>query len=256
MCIRDRSIAKGVGFRFCDLTSVFDRKYFEDYNTIQPPTLMHLSVNFRSHGRILDLANSIVTLLEIFFPQTIDKMKKERSNLDGPKPMIINSADLELLFLVLFGEDQYKSQQQGGMLSKPPLEFGCNQVIIVRDQESKKLVPKMLQHALCLTIYEAKGLEFDDVILFNFFNDSTMKPNLYNLLNLLKISEQAINKDDFLKDVTMHQIIEKYEMQKSEKSEEEKEEQKQEKEEEQEKTKISVKDDVKCFGVEEHDGMI
>lgn len=31
-------------------------------------------------------------------------MKKERSNLDGPKPMIINSADLELLFLVLFGE--------------------------------------------------------------------------------------------------------------------------------------------------------
>ena len=29
---------------------------------------MHLSINFRSHGRILDLANSIVTLLEIFFP--------------------------------------------------------------------------------------------------------------------------------------------------------------------------------------------
>ena len=31
-------------------------------------------------------------------------MKKERSNLDGPKPMIINSCDVELLFLVLFGE--------------------------------------------------------------------------------------------------------------------------------------------------------
>jgi len=28
----------------------------------------------------------------------------------------------------------------------------------------------MLQHALCLTIYEAKGLEFNDVILFNFFS--------------------------------------------------------------------------------------
>lgn len=25
---------------------------------------------------------------------------------------------------------------------------------------------------LCLTVYEAKGLEFDDVILFNFFKDS------------------------------------------------------------------------------------
>jgi DNA helicase IV len=30
----------------------------------------------------------------------------------------------------------------------------------------------MLQHALCLTIYEAKGLEFNDVILFNFFEES------------------------------------------------------------------------------------
>lgn len=25
---------------------------------------------------------------------------------------------------------------------------------------------------LCLTVYEAKGLEFDDVILYNFFEDS------------------------------------------------------------------------------------
>jgi len=43
-------------------------------------------------------------------------------------------------------------------VKKSPLEFGCDQVIIVRDQESKNRVPPMLQHALCLTIYEAKGL--------------------------------------------------------------------------------------------------
>lgn len=60
----------------------------------------------------------------------------------------------------------------------------------------------MLQHALCLTIYEAKGLEFDDVILFNFFSDSPMKANFYNLFNLLKISEQSVSKDEFLKNVT------------------------------------------------------
>lgn len=53
-----------------------------------------------------------------------------------------------------------------------PLEFGCNQVIIVRDQESKEKLPSVLQHALVLTVYEAKGLEFDDVILYNFFSDS------------------------------------------------------------------------------------
>jgi hypothetical protein len=32
----------------------------------------------------------------------------------------------------------------------------------------------MLQHALCLTILEAKGLEFDDVVLYNFFSDSAI----------------------------------------------------------------------------------
>lgn len=38
-------------------------------------------------------------------------------------------------------------------MKRPPLEFGCDQVIIVRDQESKKKIPSILQHALCLTIY-------------------------------------------------------------------------------------------------------
>lgn len=42
----------------------------------------------------------------------------------------------------------------------------------MRDQESKLYVPEFLQNMLCLTVYEAKGLEFDDVILFNFFEDS------------------------------------------------------------------------------------
>ena len=42
----------------------------------------------------------------------------------------------------------------------------------MRDQESKQRVPAFLQNMLCLTVYEAKGLEFDDVILFNFFADS------------------------------------------------------------------------------------
>ena len=33
-------------------------------------------------------------------------------------------------------------------------------------------MPEFMRDMLCLTVYEAKGLEFDDVILFNFFRDS------------------------------------------------------------------------------------
>ena len=50
---------------------------------------MQLTQNFRSHSRILDMANSVVSLLELLFPKTIDKLKKETSSLDGPKPIVI-----------------------------------------------------------------------------------------------------------------------------------------------------------------------
>jgi hypothetical protein len=69
--------------------------------------------------------------------------------------MILSQSDEELLFYVLSGDEQKKTEPQ---IKKSPLEFGCDQVIIVRDQESKAKIPAMLQHALCLTVYEAKGL--------------------------------------------------------------------------------------------------
>ena len=39
-----------------------------------------------------------------------------------------------------------------------------------------------MQSMLCLTVYEAKGLEFDDVILFNFFSRGEIKAAQWKLL--------------------------------------------------------------------------
>jgi len=39
-----------------------------------------------------------------------------------------------------------------------------------------------MKDMLCLTVYEAKGLEFTDVILYNFFKDSKCE-NQWKLLN-------------------------------------------------------------------------
>ena len=36
---------------------------------------------------------------------------------------------------------------------------------------------------LCLTVYEAKGLEFDDVILYNFFHLGDVTKSQWKLLN-------------------------------------------------------------------------
>ena len=66
------------------------------------PSVLQLTKNFRSHRRILDIANSVVSLLELLFPKTIDKLMKENSDEDGPKPIFIDSSNddkaIELLF--------------------------------------------------------------------------------------------------------------------------------------------------------------
>lgn len=88
-----QTIAKGVGFRFCDLKSLFNPQAFNNSLNLKNPVIKHLTVNFRSHNNILQLANSIVSSLEILFPKTIDRLKKEISDLHGPKPMILSSSD-------------------------------------------------------------------------------------------------------------------------------------------------------------------
>lgn len=94
-----QTIAKGIGFRFYDLKQVFSRTNYDlNYmNSFQVPKVLQLTKNFRSHSRILDMANSIVSLLELCFPLTIDKLMKEQSDLEGPKPIIIDQATTEQL---------------------------------------------------------------------------------------------------------------------------------------------------------------
>ncbi|CAD8176793.1 unnamed protein product [Paramecium octaurelia] len=198
-----QNIAKGVGFRFQDLKSLF-RKPEITYNAKQNDLKIHqLTINFRSHNNILQLANCLVSILEIFFPNTIDKLKKERSNISGPKPILVNG-DKDELFYLLSGEQADKNQQVGQRL---PIEFGCNQVVLVKDQDSKKDIPSILQHALVLTIYEAKGLEFDDVILYNFFQDHYIGDTQWKLLQTCEILDEEISKEKFMDSCTKHQTL-------------------------------------------------
>lgn len=191
-----QTISKGVNFRFSDIREMFKGGELH----LEQPTLMQLTVNFRSHNSILQLANSLVSALEQFFPKTIDRLKKERSNLVGPKPLLIDHNDVDVLFMLL-SEDAKQSPESLDIAARPKLEFGCDQVIIVRDQAEKENIPKMLQHALCLTVYEAKGLEFEDVILFNFFSSCPIDDR-WTLLKHLAVTEEEMDLDVFLASVS------------------------------------------------------
>lgn len=81
--------------------------------------------NFRSHARILDLANSVVNLLEVIFPKTIDKLMKEISDLDGAKPIVIDTVDSEK-FKDLLNKYLVWGDSSDSGTSKAGKQLGCN----------------------------------------------------------------------------------------------------------------------------------
>jgi hypothetical protein len=92
-----------VGARFLDLRHIFANV---DYET---PKIVQLTKNYRSHGRILDVANSVVDLIELFFPKTIDKLQKEESELSGMIPLVIMPLDNRSLRTLFMGASIYSN---------------------------------------------------------------------------------------------------------------------------------------------------
>ena len=116
-------------------------------------------------------------IIELYFPKTIDKLQRESSKSIGPKPIVLNGFK---------GEDLEKMMMASSQSTTP--KFGCNQVVIVRNQETKNTLPLFLKKALCLTVYEAKGLEFDDVILYDFFTESLCEGQ-WRIINDIEVTK-------------------------------------------------------------------
>ena len=163
-----QSIMRGIAFRFEDLKSLFHHaKEAADMigHRLQlrvPKKLYQLTYNYRSHSGILHLASSVVDLLLHYFPESFDNLKKDEGLFDGPRPVLIESCSPSDLALLLQGNHRESSR----------IEFGAHQVVLVASNEARNKLPDELQQALVMTIYEAKGLEFDDVLIYNFFKDS------------------------------------------------------------------------------------
>jgi hypothetical protein len=88
-----QTIAHGIGFRFQTLKDIFYhhvlREEAEEDKTLYMPEMFSLTINFRTHNGILRLARSIVDLVLKIFPNSIDRMKSERSEFDGPRPLFL-----------------------------------------------------------------------------------------------------------------------------------------------------------------------
>ena len=165
-----QSVMRGIAFRFSDLRSLFYymRESLEskgqEADVVVPDRVYELTHNYRSHAGILNLASSVTDLLSHFFPESFDQMARDQGLFDGPKPVLLESCSFSDLAGILRGHKRETS----------PIEFGAHQVILVASEEVRNSLPEELRlaRALVMTIYEAKGLEFDDVLIYNFFKDS------------------------------------------------------------------------------------
>ena len=167
-----QSIMRGISFRFDDLKNLFYHAKEalatkEGYQNLipVPKKLYQLTHNYRSHAGILYLASSVVDLLLYFFPDSFDRLQKDEGLFEGPKPVLLELCSPTDLALILQGNQRQSSR----------IEFGAHQVVLVASNEAREAMPDELKQGLVMTIYEAKGLEFDDVLIYNFFKDSQVK---------------------------------------------------------------------------------
>ncbi|KAH3763650.1 P-loop nucleoside triphosphate hydrolase superfamily protein [Pelomyxa schiedti] len=183
-----QTIHQGVNFHFEALKDMFF-EIMVGKNARNVPQVLFLARNYRTHAGICRLANVITETIIRFFPNSIDKLPPESAPGSGNlRPIFlrggISAGTLSQLFR--FGRKD------------PQISFGAGQVMLVRNQEAKKNMLEQVESGLVLTILEAKGLEFNHVLLVNFWHDSIAKHKWRTLVSILKNEEKPTMVDDKL----------------------------------------------------------
>jgi superfamily I DNA/RNA helicase len=173
-----QTISKTNSFRFCDLNSIYYiakeiNNIIKNKNAvdIKEPKEIQTNLNFRCHYPVLKLAHLIFEMIFLLFPQTLDKVKCDfTKDISGYQPSIIT--DLDSFIKKLTGEVNEKNNIDKNN-NKKEFTFAFNHCFICRNIESeKRLSEKYNKKILASTITESKGMEFEIVIIYNFFKDA------------------------------------------------------------------------------------
>ncbi|KAL1686635.1 P-loop containing nucleoside triphosphate hydrolase protein, partial [Schizophyllum commune] len=160
-----QTISVGSAFRFNDLKAYLHRLEEKHNSAIdrRPPRSFQLTTNYRSHAGIVDCAQTVIDLITTYWPDSIDQLAREEGEVAGVKPV----------FLTGWSSDTLCYEQFLFTTSGNAIEFGAKQCILVRHEEARRRLRSRVGNiGLIMTLYQSKGLEFDDVILYDFFQDS------------------------------------------------------------------------------------
>ncbi|KAI3730438.1 hypothetical protein L1987_61608 [Smallanthus sonchifolius] len=167
-----QTIARGIDFRLQDIRSLFYKEFLTSRTTGKQEKgliseIFQLKQNFRTNTGVLDLAQSVIDILYCYFSHSVDILEPESSLISGEAPVLLE-----------FGNDENAIVKilDGSGSGAEIVGFGAEQVILVRDDIAKHEICEYIgKQALVLTTEECKGLEFEDVLLYNFFGTSPLK---------------------------------------------------------------------------------
>ncbi|PWA55756.1 uvrD-like Helicase, ATP-binding domain, P-loop containing nucleoside triphosphate hydrolase [Artemisia annua] len=160
-----QTIARGIDFRFQDIRSLFYKEFLSNRTSGKQEKglvseIFQLKQNFRTHAGVLDLTESVIEILYCYFVHSMDILEPETSLISGEAPVLLESGNDENAIVTIFGDTGTSGEI----------------VILVRDDCAKAEICDYIgKNALVLTIVECKGLEFQDVLLYNFFGTSPLK---------------------------------------------------------------------------------
>lgn len=145
-----QAVEEGVDFRFEDVRVVAHQMVPDKKFRPEKPKL--LRVNFRSHAGVLNLAAGVLDIMFKAFPASAKELPKDEGLFRGPRPALFSNLSNEDLQDLL--------QKQTGAV-----------ILAMNDSTVETLQRTFGETATIMSIRESKGLEFDHVILVNFFSD-------------------------------------------------------------------------------------
>ena len=151
-----KQIINPSGFRWEEL-----RQHFY-HREISVPGICFLRLNFRSSGSIVELSNILLELKSRLLGSHADEQTEDWKYKGRPPIVIRDIAEAQML-------ESIRST-------------GASKTILVRSENEKQRLQMQLETELVFTIYEAKGLEFDTVLLWKFSSNLRTKDTWASIL--------------------------------------------------------------------------
>jgi hypothetical protein len=146
-----QSVVEGVEFRFEEVRSVASFVAGPDRRHLVPQRPLIVNVNFRSHAGIMNVAAAVLSRMFVAFPDSAKQLKEDRGLFLGPRPGVLYKVKLPLFV--------------------EALATVLNGTRVVVHDDQKLRCEQLLNYKLVYGIRESKGLEYKNMILFDFFSD-------------------------------------------------------------------------------------